>query len=82
MSFKPNTRRVYTSWARAMCDARQWGSQTGRKHRVERYRDWWVVRRTAKRTGPFKPWAKDLGTFRMTVVIDTGPTRVPAPGES
>lgn len=70
MAFKPNTRRVYTSWARAACDARGWGSQTGWKHRVQRYRQWWVVRRTDKRIGPFKPWARNIGEVQMTIVIN------------
>lgn len=82
MTFRPNTRRVYASWREAMCAARTWGSQTGRKHRVQRYRDWWVVRRTAKRTGPFPPPVGHcIGEVRL--VIDMGqPSRVPVLGES
>lgn len=34
MSFRPNTRRVYTSWARAADHAKTRGGQTGWKHRV------------------------------------------------
>lgn len=71
MTFRPNTRRVYTSWGKAARDARTWGAQTGRKHRVQRYRQWWIVRRTDKRTGPFESWAKDLREVRMTVVLDS-----------
>jgi len=50
MSFRPNYRaRVYTSWARAASDARAWGSQTGWKYRVSRFRDdRWIVRPTRK----------------------------------
>lgn len=70
MSFRPNTRRVYTSWARAARHATTWGHQTGWKHRVQRYRDWYVVRRTKRRIGPFKPFAKYIGEVRLTVAYD------------
>jgi hypothetical protein len=50
MSFKPNYRaRVYRFWRYAVADARTWGSQTGRKYRVSRFRDGFVVRPTTKR---------------------------------
>jgi hypothetical protein len=71
MAYHPNTRKVLPSWAAAARLARIYGSQTGRKYRVVRYRDWWMVRRTEKRCGPFKPWAKNLGTVRMTINIGT-----------
>lgn len=71
MTFRPNTRRVLPSWVEAARLARTWGSQTGRKYRVVRYRDWWMVKRTEKRCGPFKPWAKNLGTVRMTINVET-----------
>lgn len=49
MTFRPNYRaRVYTSWAQAASDARGWGNQTGRKHRISRYRDGWIVRPTRR----------------------------------
>jgi hypothetical protein len=67
MTFRPNTRRVLPSWSAAARLARTWGSQTGWKYRVVRFRDSWVVRRTDKRCGPFKPWARDLGVVRMTI---------------
>lgn len=72
MSFRPNTRRVYTSWRKAVCDARGWGQQTGYKHRVQRYREWWIVRRTGKRTGPFPP-AVPVYIGEVRLVIDLGP---------
>ncbi len=49
--FRPNYRaRVYTSFAKAAADARGWGGQTGRKYRVSRFRDGWIVRPTRKRS--------------------------------
>jgi hypothetical protein len=97
LSFKPNTRRVYTSFATAAEHARGWGYQTGRKHRIQRYREWWVVRRTTKRTGPFPP-AVPVYIGEVRLVIDIGPRSgasvasppkgspeplgVPVPGES
>lgn len=50
MSFRPNYRaRVYRFWRYAAADARTWGQQTGRKYRVSRFRDGWIVRPTTKR---------------------------------
>ena len=51
MSFKPNYRaRVYRTWAEAARDARTWGQQTGRKHRVSRVLSGvYLVRPTTKR---------------------------------
>lgn len=72
MTFRPNYRaRVYSSWRKAAYDARAWGNQTGRKYRVSRFRDGWIVRPTRKRIGPFgPPVGKYIGEVRM--VIDVG----------
>ncbi len=73
MTFRPNNRaRVYSSWRKAVCDARGWGNQTGFKYRVARFRDGWIVRRTSKRIGPFPPpVGVFVGEVRMKVVLDT-----------
>jgi hypothetical protein len=71
MAYHPNDRKVLPSWSAAARLARTYGSQTGWKYRVVRYRDWWMVKRTEKRCGPFKSWARDLGTVRMTISIGT-----------
>jgi hypothetical protein len=76
VTFRPNTRRVLPSWIAAARLARIYGSQTGRKYRVVRYPDWWMVKRTAKCCGPFKPWARDLGTVRLTINVETCRTPV------
>jgi hypothetical protein len=40
---------MYRFWRYAAADARTWGQQTGRKYRVSRFRDAYVVRPTNKR---------------------------------
>lgn len=72
MAFHTHPRRILPSWLAAAQLAAQWGGQTGYKHRVIRTRGVWMVRRTDKRCGPFKPRAVDLGTVRMTINIETG----------
>lgn len=70
--YRPNARKVLPSWDAAARLARTYGSQTGWKYRVVRYRDWWIVKRTERRCAPAEPRAVDLGTVRMTINIETG----------
>jgi hypothetical protein len=49
MSFRPNTRRIFTSWAEAARCARMWGYQAGVKYRIRSAGDdLWRVERTDK----------------------------------
>lgn len=68
MAYHTNTRRVFDHWARAAMIARNYGYQTGLKHRIRRTRNVWRVERTDKPVGPFgPPWARHLGQVRMTI---------------
>lgn len=52
MAFRPNTRRVFTSWQRAAVVARGWGWQTGWKHRITKIRGGYRATRTDRRSCP------------------------------
>ena len=44
--YHTNLRRVHLTWARAVEIANMYAVQTGFKHRIERYRGGWLLRRT------------------------------------
>jgi hypothetical protein len=65
-------RRVFTSWSRALTNARSYAFSTGWKYRVHKVRGgFFMVSKLDRRVDWGPDWAKPLGTVRMT--IETGP---------
>lgn len=64
--FRPNTRRVFATWARAVDVATRWASQTGRKYRVRRVGPVYRVERTARRA-VIERHTVVLGRFDMSM---------------
>jgi hypothetical protein len=48
VTFRPNTRRIFTSWARAAVAGYGWAFQTGWKHRIAKARGGYRVTRTER----------------------------------
>lgn len=63
-------RRVFTSWARAMTNARGYASSSGWKHKVFKVRGgFFMVSKVARRVDFGPPFAKHIGEVRMTIDI-------------
>ena len=66
-AFEP-PRRAYTSWRRAMTNARGYAGSSGWKHRVRKVGEgFFMVAKTDRRVDWGPAWAKPLGAVRMTI---------------